>query len=269
MSDDEDCDYMSEDFLEKCLPKDVTPGLQKTQRQKREHEVLKYQEQLKDEAQRAKRMKKGYKEMEQEARDEGLATKLDSSNKGFALLSKMGYKPGMRLGKDESGISDPIPVQVKEGRSGFGRDETMRKLAMEKCRIIEKRTKEIVDDFDPAAFRAQMREKHLARRLESDLYKAQKSCRDLDEKKEYEEPAESFFWPKIEKPRTDESEGGDDEEDEEEEEEEVFTVSEKLGLLLTYLRLEYFYCIYCGISYESDDDMQSNCPGPTREDHDE
>ena len=74
----------------------------KTQRQKREHEVLKYQEQLKDEAMRSKRLKKTHQEMEREARDEGLATKLDSSNKGFALLAKMGYKPGMRLGKRSS-----------------------------------------------------------------------------------------------------------------------------------------------------------------------
>ena len=70
---------MSEDFLQKCLPKDVTPGLMKTQRQKREHEVLKYQEQLKDDAQRAKRLKKGQRELEQEARDEGLATALDTT----------------------------------------------------------------------------------------------------------------------------------------------------------------------------------------------
>ena len=149
MSDDEECDYMSEDFLQKCLPKDVTPGLMKTQRQKREHEVLKYQEQLKDDAQRAKRLKKGQRELEQEARDEGLATALDTSNKGFALLSKMGYKPGMRLGReDESGagrgILEPIPLQLKEGRGGLGRDETMRRIAMEKCRLVEQRTKQII-----------------------------------------------------------------------------------------------------------------------------
>lgn len=264
MSDDEECDYMSEDFLQKCLPKDVTPGLIKTQRQKREHEVLKYQEQLKDEAQRMKRLKKTHHQMETEAREEGLATKIDSSNKGFALLAKMGYKPGMRLGKEEQGIADPIPVEVKQGRSGFGRDETMKKIALEKCRIIEQRTKEIVDNFDPAAFRAQMREKHMARRLESDLYKAQKSCRDLDEKKEFSEPAEAFFWPKIIKPKTEE-----EEDDDEDEEEEVFTVSEKIGLLITYLRLEHFYCLYCGISYESEEELTKDCPGPSREDHDE
>ena len=42
-------------------------------------------------------MKKRRNEIEEEVRDEGLATKLDSSNKGFNMLAKMGYKPG----KDE------------------------------------------------------------------------------------------------------------------------------------------------------------------------
>jgi hypothetical protein len=41
-----------------------------------------------------------------------------------------------------------------------------------------------------------MREKHLSRRLESDLWKAQKSCRQLDLGKEYTEPMEFWFWPK-------------------------------------------------------------------------
>ena len=112
-----------------------------------------------------------------------------------------------------------------------------------------------------------MREKHLARRLESDLYKAQKSCRDLDEKKEFTEPAETFFWPKMIKPKNEDDD--DEEDDEEEEEEDVFTTSEKIGLLITYLRLEHCYCLYCGVSYESEEDMNQECPGPTREDHDE
>ncbi len=44
--------------------------------------------------------------------------------------------------------------------------------------------------------RAQMREKHMSKRLESDLWKAQKSCRQLDLGKEYSEPVEFWFWPK-------------------------------------------------------------------------
>lgn len=264
---DEECDYMSDDFLAKCLPKDITPGLMKTKKQKREHEVLKYQEQLKDDALRSKRLKGSQKLLEKEAREEGLATKIDENNKGFAMLAKMGYKPGTSLGKDNSGRVEPIPLQVKEGRAGFGRDEIMRKLAIEKCRIIEQKTAKIVSDFDPGAFRAQMREKHMARRLESDLFKAQKSCKDLDERKEYNEPVEIFFWPLVEVPKSDED--AEEEEEEPEEVEDPFTVTEKLNLLLTYIRLEHLYCLYCGISYESQDDMDQNCPGPNREDHDD
>ena len=34
------------------------------------------------------------------------------------------------------------------------------------------------------------------------MYKAQKSCRNLDEKKEFPEPMEKFFWPPVEKKRS-------------------------------------------------------------------
>lgn len=39
------------------------------------------------------------KVLENENRIEGLKTALSTNNKGFALLQKMGYKPGMVLGK--------------------------------------------------------------------------------------------------------------------------------------------------------------------------
>ena len=39
------------------------------------------------------------KVLEQEKRSEGLSTAISSDNKGFSLLQKMGYKPGMVLGK--------------------------------------------------------------------------------------------------------------------------------------------------------------------------
>ena len=32
-------------------------------------------------------------------REKGLQTSLTSNNKGFAMLQKMGYKPGMGIGK--------------------------------------------------------------------------------------------------------------------------------------------------------------------------
>jgi hypothetical protein len=46
-----------------------------------------------------------------------------------------------------------------------------------------------------------MREKHMARRTESDLLKGQKSCRQLDLAMEFTEPVELWFWPKTPKER--------------------------------------------------------------------
>ena len=40
--------------------------------------------------------------LEKERRDEGLSAAISNANKGFSLMAKMGFKPGMALGK--SGI---------------------------------------------------------------------------------------------------------------------------------------------------------------------
>lgn len=37
--------------------------------------------------------------IEKEKREEGLGAAISSDNKGFSLLAKMGYKPGMVIGK--------------------------------------------------------------------------------------------------------------------------------------------------------------------------
>ncbi len=42
---------------------------------------------------------KPVKVLEAEKRDAGLSKTISSDNKGFAMLQKMGFKPGMTLGK--------------------------------------------------------------------------------------------------------------------------------------------------------------------------
>uniref|UniRef100_A0A183EL73 G-patch domain-containing protein n=1 Tax=Gongylonema pulchrum TaxID=637853 RepID=A0A183EL73_9BILA len=42
-------------------------------------------------------------EMEKKMRDDGLAKPVEADSKGFLLLSKMGYKPGMSLGVEKEG----------------------------------------------------------------------------------------------------------------------------------------------------------------------
>ena len=86
--------------------------------------------------------------MEAELRQKGLSTELDDSNKGFAMLQKMGYKKGAKrqsspiyvsqhsglstgenLGKNGSEgtvVQEPIPFEVKNNRSGLGRETLLK-----------------------------------------------------------------------------------------------------------------------------------------------
>ena len=65
--------------------------------------------------------KKNKVNLEVEKRHEGLQKSIDSSNKGFAMLTKMGYKAGEGLGKSNSGRIEPIPIEVKNDRGGLGK----------------------------------------------------------------------------------------------------------------------------------------------------
>ncbi|KAG8705925.1 hypothetical protein FRC08_001361 [Ceratobasidium sp. 394] len=44
-------------------------------------------------------------------------------------------------------------------------------------------------------------------------------------------------------------------------------VQERLAGLLEYLRSKYFYCFWCGASYDSQEDLEQNCPGLDEDDH--
>ena len=45
------------------------------------------------------------------------------------------------------------------------------------------------------------------------------------------------------------------------------TLDEQLSLLLSFLREEHMYCLYCGCVFESRGQMAEGCPGPSEEDH--
>merc|ERR1719158_427162 len=73
--------------------------------------------------QRNKKIRRNIKEIEEDKREEGLAQSIaEPSNKGFAMLAKMGYKAGDSLGKDNTGRVEPVGVEVKVGRGGLGRE---------------------------------------------------------------------------------------------------------------------------------------------------
>ena len=89
---EEEEDYMSDKFLS-SLP-DSRPGVFKLDRVAREHKKeQRHSEKNKRNTTKPKSV------LEEEHRSQALDKALDSENKGFAMLQKMGYKTGMGLGR--------------------------------------------------------------------------------------------------------------------------------------------------------------------------
>lgn len=49
---------------------------------------------------------------------------ISSENKGFKLLSKMGWSEGTSLGKGDAGIKEPVQLKAQQGKSGLGNENS-------------------------------------------------------------------------------------------------------------------------------------------------
>jgi len=254
MADGEVDDYMSDTFL----ASDTTPGLMPKiylEKHKRKEKSMS----------RHVNPRKPLKVQEVEKREERLKVALDESNKGFKMLSKMGFKSGMGLGKKGQGISEPIPLQIKQGRKGLGKeiDEDDRKKRYMEAQVIKFKRRKIDEEKIKGEFKTRMRDKHNERQSQSDLYKSQKACHHLDSLKKLEAKY-IWFWPIVKIKDVNEAEEIEEEEEEEEDEFDVYT---KVEMLTSYLRTVHLYCIWCGATYNDEEDMESNCPGDTFDAH--
>ena len=173
------------------------------------------------------------------------------------MLMKMGYKPGKGIGKKESGICEPIPVDLKNNRQGLGKEKEKPKKKIHNKNPLEK-----LEKLDMVDFRSRLAQKKSEQVAAMDLRKSQKICEQLDIQNKIEKPYESWFWYPKEKEGREFEESESSEEDEEE-----LKNSEKLEVLTKYLRGKYFYCIWCGVAYDNADDLRESCPGSTRSDH--
>ncbi|XP_009482407.1 G patch domain-containing protein 11 isoform X2 [Pelecanus crispus] len=256
MEEDEEEDYMSDLFIKQ----DVRPGLPMVRRMK---EALQKEEKQKEANE--KNRQKSIKEEEKERRDLVLKSALGNENKGFALLQKMGYKSGQALGKSGEGIVEPIPLNIKTGRSGLGHEELKKRKAEEKLENYRQKLhmKKQANEQAADQFRIRFKNKQEERKMEGDLRKSQRACQQLDMQKDIDVPKETWYWLEPEE---------EDKKDEEDKEDECknsdLSVSEKLHILTAYLREEHFYCIWCGTTYEDSKDLSSNCPGDSAADHD-
>lgn len=266
MSSSDEDDYMSDKFsCEKVA--DVRPGLVHSQKRKREIEVVSRKVRIDEEHRR----KTAPKMRQQDQLEKGLAQAIPKSNIGFSMLAKMGYKEGSSLGKTgQGGIMEPIGITVKVNRKGLGREAAVLQIKQRQQQLARekmlKRAK--APEFDPNEFRMRMVRNSQLKQVEGDLSRCQRTCQRLDIEMQFEDPTINWFWPeKRKEPRAEDDSEEEEEEDEPDDEEVQYEPHEKLELINDYLRTTHLYCNWCGVKYESLEDMTTNCPGTTRDDH--
>jgi len=91
------------------------------------------------------------------------------------MLAKLGYKPGTGLGKAKSGAAEPIQVTIKEDRSGIGRDSDKKRKFQEAVESANKKVRESEGDY-----RERIRLEHIEKRLEGQVFGAQKITEKFD-----------------------------------------------------------------------------------------
>lgn len=244
------------------VQEDVRPGLTFSHKQKRSLELYKKKQELQT------KRPKSYHEQEKETREKGLNTAIPAENKGFQLLAKMGFKPGASLGKSQSGLKEPINVIVKENAAGVGREEHVKTVKQKKLQL-----KQITMKKQEQKFKAANVEKSIMWTLKRDFYKAQRVCEELDFREGVKVPQDSYFWTrdtmrKLKQADAEKSEesGSESESDDDEYEQQI--TEENLFRIIDYLREKYLYCLYCVFTATSQEDLETNCPGRYRLDHD-
>lgn len=167
--DDAEDDYLSMTFEEPQKPAKES-SIQRIARLKREAEKRSHP---KSKAELAAE--------ETAAREAALATSIGSSNKGFKMMAKLGFKGGA-LGKDYGAgdvKSEPIRVTMKEDRGGIGLDSEKKRKFREEAEREVKRVK--AEQGEQLDYRERMRREREEKRLEGQVIGAMMVCERLAE----------------------------------------------------------------------------------------
>ncbi|VIO99323.1 G-patch domain containing protein [Brugia malayi] len=282
-----DDDYMSDTYT----AVDTRPGIAITQTQRRN---LKVEAKRVENIERLRNLSKR-SEIEKKIRDDAMAKPISEDSKGFLLLSKMGYKRGMSLGVKKEGCNEgikiPITVEMKTNRTGLGHDteeaeKRRQRMDLYQRAVLEraKANEVLMDDFSIRKRRA-VRMKQISK----DLKKSRKVCQELDARNGLELPTSSHFWPVYKVMKEDDISLKTRKNEESECITECFTyfngnmapndlnidelpeneITEWLMELTIYLRAAHCYCVWCGAQYDSNEELENNCPGRTREEHED
>jgi hypothetical protein len=202
---------------------------------------------------------KPIKELEKVSIEQGINTPLDSTNKGFRMLARMGFKDGQGLGKGGTGIVEPLPLVFKEGRTGIAEKSKITEINNNKRPKMETRD---LRQFNTSQS-SKLREKKVIKII---ISITTKTCPYLDESAGIEKNALLADWQKIEalqKQDKAQSQSFADYLKKETPERRL----ERLRELLLYLRERHLYCTFCAVTYKDEEDMKLNCPGMWDDDH--
>lgn len=170
---------------------------------------------------------------------------IPQSNIGFKLLKQMGYNPGSALGKEGSGLAEPVGIDIRRSRAGIGREDPQKEKLKKEEIEAEKRKRKVENLL--VDYGSRQKSQWRMRRVVINFKKANAALDQLENKEVM-----------VPKKSEDEEEGG-------EEEEEI--TEEDLRDILMKLRDEHRYCLFCGFQYESTEALLSNCPGMDEDDH--
>jgi hypothetical protein len=196
--------------------------------------------------------------------EESLSIEIPEDNKGLKILEKMGYKRGQRLGKDCDGLPEPIKFTIKNDKAGVGKKNGH---AFETNR--EKMQKQIDFELKKAEFSIISKTKLQNARNEKDLATARKTCMTLDGRAN---KTRSAFWPPAPPANLPSIDGYCDFLQQEEIQDLDFenqSAADKLSTIVFYLRSCYNYCLWCSVEYDDAQDLCINCPGETKNEHEE
>ncbi|CAE6076603.1 unnamed protein product [Arabidopsis arenosa] len=248
---EEDDDYMGD--LSQFIPQELTQTSKRKESEKKTVIVEPSRKKLKNlnwhERRRLEKERKQIEEDEQTLARIG-DTPIGESNIGFKLLKQMGYKPGSALGKEGSGMAEPVTMDIRRSRAGVGREDPhkeKRKKEEIEAEIEKRKVEEMLEDFGSRQ-KSQWRKKRV-------LINFRKAKAALDQLENVEVVPEK---------KNEEDEDGKPDEEEEEEEE---ITEEDLQEILMKLRDEHRYCPFCGFQYETTEALLSNCPGVNEDDH--
>lgn len=129
---------------------------------------------------------------ERARREEGLAKSLlhpepnassSKKSKGLAMMAKMGFKPGSKLGAEDrqDARAEPIRIEVREDRGGIGLDGERKRKLQEAAAAEGVDSKKPKVEVDPVAYRDRMARERDAARKETLVGAAQKIAERMDE----------------------------------------------------------------------------------------